>query len=284
VTQDTNIWRANISAVDRIPSVPELFISSTRRDEKPRYSPDGEKIAFVSMRSGSPEIWVSKADGSSPVRISDLGGPLVGYPNWSPDGHSLVFHARPEGQADLFVMPAAGGSPKRLTTHAADDTMPSYSRDGRGIYFGSARTGRQEIWRMPSEGGDAVQLSNSGGMRPVEDPDGKSLYYLTLDGGEIQRISPAGGPVVKVVAGIHGYPAGFATAREGIYYQAPPLSGRQRFIRFFSFSTRESRPVAVASHPFFFGLSVSPDSKYVLFDQFDVSGTDLMLVKNFYAR
>ena len=155
-TEDTNIWRARIPSVGDPPAVPEMLISTTRRDEKPRYSPDGQKIAFVSTRSGSQEIWVAKADGSNAVRMTTFGGPLVGYMNWSPDGQWLVFHARPEGQADLFVMPAAGGPAKRLTTDIADDTMPSYSHDGRWIYYDSARSGQMAIWRMPAAGGEPV--------------------------------------------------------------------------------------------------------------------------------
>jgi hypothetical protein len=72
---------------------------------------------------------------------------------------------------------------------------------------------------------------------------------------------------------------GFAVTAEGIYYPAPLRSENQRFIRFFRFSTQGSRPVAVAANPS--GMTVSPDSKYVVFDQSDTLGSDLMLVKNF---
>jgi Tol biopolymer transport system component/DNA-binding winged helix-turn-helix (wHTH) protein len=278
---DTNIWRARIARAGEPPFEAELFISSTRRDEKPRYSPDGRKIAFTSSRSGSPEIWVSKADGSSPVRMTAIGGPLVGYANWSPDGQWLIFHARPEGQADVFVMPAAGGSPKRLTTDVADDAMPSYSHDGRWIYFSSSHSGRNEIWRMPAAGGEAVQLTTSGGQRPFESPDGKSIFYMTLDGREIRCVPAGGGPSLKVAAPIHGYPSGFAVTSQGVYYGAPPHSGDERFVRFLSFSTGDDRPVAVAHYPFYLGMSVSPDANYILLDQIDEFDRDLLLVKDF---
>jgi hypothetical protein len=66
-----------------------------------------------------------------------------------------------------------------------------------------------------------------------------------------------------------------------MYYPAPPHSGDQRLIRFFSFSSGQSWPVAVAKRPFDLGMSVSPDSKYVVFDQLDETGSDLMLIENF---
>jgi hypothetical protein len=178
-------------------------------------------------------------------------------------------------------MPAAGGSAKRVTTDIADDTMPSYSHDGRWIYFSSARSGRGEIWRMPASGGEAVQLTTSGGQRPFESPDGKSIYFMTPDGREIRCVPVGGGPPSKVAAPIHVYPSGFAVTSQGVYYGAPPHSGDERFIRFFSFSTAESRPVAVARHPFYLGMSVSPDANYILFDQIDEFESDLLLVKDF---
>jgi Tol biopolymer transport system component len=217
VRRDTNIWRARIPAAGEAPSIPERLISSTRADEKPRYSPDGNKIAFTSSRSGTNEIWVSNADGSNLVRMTNFGGPLVGHADWSPDGQWLTFDARPEGQADVFLMPAAGGPVKRLTTDPADDTMPSFTHDGRSIYFSSARSGQLEIWRMPAAGGRAVQITTSGGYRPYESADGQRIFYRTWDGNRIRSVPVNGGPASDVTGPLHVYPSSFAVASEGIY-------------------------------------------------------------------
>jgi len=145
IRRDSNIWRARIAGEGEPAQAAELFIATTREDGKARYSPDGSKIAYTSARSGSPEIWVAKADGSSHVRVTEFGGPLVGYANWSADGQRLIFYARPDGQADVFEKPVAGGKVRRLTDDPADDTMPCYSRDGAWIYFSSSRSGQVEI-------------------------------------------------------------------------------------------------------------------------------------------
>ena len=63
-----------------------------------------------------------------------------------------------------------------------------------------------------------------------------------------------------------------------------PHADDQRFVRFFNFSTGQDSPVAIANRPFHSGMSVSPDSRYILFDQYDESGSDLMMVENFAAR
>ena len=134
---------------------------------------------------------------------------------------------------------------------------------------------------MPASGGQAVQLTTSGGYRPFESADRTVVYYYALDNTGIWSVPVDGGQSVKVVGAAHDYSSGFAVMPEGLYYAAPPHSGRERFIRFYSFSTRTSMPVALARQPFGFGMTVSPDSKYVLFDQQYDAGSDLMMVESF---
>ena len=129
-----------------------------------------------------------------------------------------------------------------------------------------------------------MQLTNSGGQRPFESPDGKSVYYMTPDGREIRRVPAGGGPALKIVAPIHGPPSGFAVTSQGLYYEAPPHSGDKRFVRLFDFSTGGNRPVALAHHPFLLGMSVSPDGNSVLFDQIDEFDRDLLLIKDFHLK
>ncbi len=78
-------------------SSPSKLISSTYLDHVPRYSPDGQRIAFTSTRSGFQEIWVVRRDGSDPVQLTsfDRGESVV--PVWSPDGRYIAFH-RPDSR------------------------------------------------------------------------------------------------------------------------------------------------------------------------------------------
>jgi hypothetical protein len=214
-----------------------------------------------------------------------FGGPLVGFMNWSPDGQWIVFHARPEGQADLFVIPAAGGQPRRLTRHPADDCLPSYSHDGRWIYFQSMRSGQSQVWRMPAEGGEATQITISGGDMPIESLDGTGLYYLRWRGVTecaIWKVPIEGGHPVRIAGPLHPpWPSAYAVTRDGIYYTAPPHSGDQRFIRFYSFASRQTRPIAVTNRPLGLGITISPDGRQLVFDQTDHVDSDLVLIENF---
>ena len=279
--RETDIWRAKVTAVGEMPGGAELFITSTWPDSKARYSPDGKNIAFVSERSGWPEIWISTAAGSNQTKITSFGGPLIGPPSWSPDGHSLVFHARSEGHGDLYAIAATGGSPVRLTANPADDVMPAYSHDGRWIYFNSLRTGQYQIWKMPAGGGEAVRLTTHGGQSAAESKDGNKVYYVASSGKEIWQVPSDGGPETELAGPVNELAIGFAVTGKGIYYTAPPHSGEDCFIRFFNFASRRSRPVARVSRPGDWTLSVSPDDGYLLVSLMEKPKHDLMLSESF---
>src|SRR2546428_346414 len=70
--RDLDIWRAQIPG-----GTPAPFISSSRNEEGPRFSPDGRRIAFRSDRSGSDEIWVCDSDASNAVQLTNFGGPVI---------------------------------------------------------------------------------------------------------------------------------------------------------------------------------------------------------------
>jgi Tol biopolymer transport system component/DNA-binding winged helix-turn-helix (wHTH) protein len=280
---DVDIWRAEIPPPGGQAARPRLFISSTRYDNLPQYSPDGKKIAFNSTRSGSQEIWIADADGSNAFQLTSFGGPLVGYKDWSPDSQWIVFHARPEGQSDLFIIPAGGGAPKRITADPTDDILPSFSRDGRWIYFMSTRSGQVEVWKMPAEGGDAVQITTEGGRMPFESPDGKTLYFTRLSREKgIWKMPVQGGEASQVTGPVNDF--SYVGAAEGIFYSAPPDSRRRGLIQFLSFSTGRIRTVVETDRPIAAGLSLSPDKRFLVCAQHNQVGSDLMLIENFVAR
>ncbi len=113
----------------------------------PRFSPDGNRIVFVSDRGGQDNLWVMNADGSNTrILYSD---PFMRFtdPAWSPDGKTIVavrnlaspgrgWHRRTWA---LALVPAAGGKPRELLAGTSDQYYaPTFSPDGRYVYFHSA--------------------------------------------------------------------------------------------------------------------------------------------------
>ena len=181
-TSDDNIWRLELSGLTTARNQPTRLIASTRTDFFPQISPDGDRIAFESDRSGSPEVWVCDRDGRRPVQLTSFVDLNAVSPCWSPDGRWIAFDAAPDGNPDIYVISADGGSPRPLTTESSSELIPSWSRDGKWIYFPSDRTGIFQVWKAPAAGGEAVQVTKKGGVVAFESPDGKFVFYAKPEG------------------------------------------------------------------------------------------------------
>jgi dipeptidyl aminopeptidase/acylaminoacyl peptidase len=263
------------------------LIASSLGDAAPQFSPDGQQIAFGSVRTGRQEIWVSDRNGANPIAIASL-GKRSGTPRWSPDGRQIVFDSLVEDNWDIYVVGANGGQPRRLTNDPAEDACGSWSRDGRWIYFGSSRSGSLQIWKMPAEGGQAVQMTRQGGFEGFEgfeSPDGRYFYYAKgRRAAGIWRIPVAGGEETLVLDHHRaGYWRYWAVTAQGIYFATAELPARP-LIEFFSFATGKVTLVATIEKQIqagFCGLAVSPDNRWVLYTQLDQRGSDIMLMENF---
>jgi len=263
-------------------SKPAAFISTTRDDFTPQFSPDGKYVAFVSARSGSTEIWVSDASGSNAVQVTSFGGPDVAAPSWSPDGGRIAFASNAAGGYDIWVMSANGGNSQRITMDPATDANPAWSRDGRWIYFDSARSGGNQIWKVPASGGDAIQLTKDGGGIPRESPDGKFIYYANCPA--LWRISPQGGVATKVLDPLPSY-RNLAITDTGLYVVAPRNGAPGSSLQYLSFANNQV--ITVANLEDFHdigqagGLAISPDGGSILYTNVDQSSIELMMLENF---
>jgi Tol biopolymer transport system component len=284
----SNLWRAELpratphSGAARALAANRVF-SSSRIDAMPDFSPDGGKVAFCSNRSGSMEIWIANADGSNERQLTSLGGPQALLPRWSPDGKQIVFYASVDRNRDLRTISVNGGKPRPLT-NGGINYAASWSRDGKWIHFASDRSGQFQCWRMPSSGGDAVQITKHGGYGGIESSDGKHLYYAkTYSPGEIWQVPVAGGeenPLHPAVAAFR-VPWNFAVTASGVYTVAihNPLAGFQ--VQLYNPRTKSLETLGRVEKSLGRSMTVSPDGKWVLFQDFPAQHGDLMLVENF---
>ena len=174
------------------------------------------------MRTGTEEILVADADGSNPVQMTFMGGPVCTNPRWSPDGQTIVFQSTGrDSPSRVESAPHRTGKIDRLTDDPAADTQGSWSGTAAAIYFASDRTGRWEIWKMPAAGGPRTQITNQGGLRPIESRDGRFLYYAKTMASPtaIWRVPVDGGEETPIVEGL-SYTNNFAVGSTGLYFVA----------------------------------------------------------------
>jgi dipeptidyl aminopeptidase/acylaminoacyl peptidase len=175
-------------------------LTSGDNDAQPRWSPDGNRLAFVSKRGDEKarrQLYVLPMGGGEPQCLTEIKDD-VGEPVWSPDGTRIVFSARVPDEAyeeeddkkraprrftrllykldsvgwtgdrrrHLYVVAADGSSEaKQITEGDFEDSRPTWAPDGR-IAFSSARN---EDWDVELKG---------------------DIYLVSPDGGEPERLTP----------------------------------------------------------------------------------------------
>jgi Tol biopolymer transport system component len=149
----------------------------------PTWSPDGKRIAFVSVGNGKFGFYEKSADGSGNEKLL-LEDTEVMYPNdWSPDGKFLTFQKIVHGHFAVWILPLNGGKPYPLLPESQGSAVTSvFSPDGKWLAYCSAASGEQQVYVIPFPGpGGKWQVSSTGGCYPRWRSNQKELFYLSSD-------------------------------------------------------------------------------------------------------
>ncbi|MCI0663286.1 MAG: hypothetical protein L0220_19650, partial [Acidobacteria bacterium] len=280
--EQTDIWRIERTKGREISDTP--LIASTQWDWNPQFSPDGNRIVFVSDRTGTAEVWIASRNGGNATQLTSFRGPYTNHPCWSPDSRRIAFEAPAQGNFDIYTISPAGGVPHRLTSEASQERAPSWSRDGRWIYFASNRRDQWQVWKISAEGGAAVQVTGTGGFATFESPDGAWLYFTKQHKPGLWRMPSQGGAEEPVLDSLNPVDwNNWVVVAEGIYFIERAVPDRP-VVAFFDLHTRQK--TALATPPKFHynsGLTISPMDGAILYTREESSEADLILVDNFEA-
>ena len=151
------------------------------------WTPDGERIVFASPREGALySLYWKEADGTGVTEklFSMENRGLLPW-CWSSDGKTLIMLETDLGTTWDFGMLSMEGDRERkpLLIEEPVDLNPKISPDGRYMAYGSLESDQQEIYIRPFPDVDEGkwQVSTAGGYTPLWSPDGKELFYLTLE-------------------------------------------------------------------------------------------------------
>ena len=137
-------------------------LSGSRMETDPAWSPLGNQYAYVSGRTGRPEVWLRSRDGSfeKPVvtsaSFSEGETFMLAELAFAPDGQRIAYQRRESRAFTLWVSTIAGGPPVRLgelpgTTYV---DFPTWSPDGDWVAFTYMLKGKWGLARVRTGGND----------------------------------------------------------------------------------------------------------------------------------
>jgi Tol biopolymer transport system component len=167
-------------------------------DAQPRFSPDGETIAFISDRSGGDNMWTMRLDFTDTTQITQGNTSLYLSPEWMPDGEHLVV-SRSAGlggpaKLQMYNVKRRSPLPVVLAPTSFKTVGAAPSPDGRHIWY-AGRSGdwtynalfpQYQLYRYDRETGQSTRMTNryGSGFRPAISPNGQWLVYGTRENTE----------------------------------------------------------------------------------------------------
>ncbi|MBT6277565.1 MAG: Tol-Pal system beta propeller repeat protein TolB [Chromatiales bacterium] len=138
-----------------------VMLQSRQPIMSPSWSPDGNRLAYVSFEQQRAQIWVQELSSRQRYVAAEYPG-LNQAPAFSPDGTRLAMALSKDGNAEIYVLHLRTKKLTRLTNHAAIDTEPAWRPDGRALVFTSGRSGSPQIYQVSANGGPVKRVTFEG--------------------------------------------------------------------------------------------------------------------------
>jgi TolB protein len=173
----------------------------------PRWSPDGQWLAYTSFRTGTPIIYLRNVSTGAEKEVVRFGGSKAPG-GFSPDGVWLYAGVSQAGNSDIYRVRVVGGAVEKMVEGWGLEVSPSLSPDGRRIAFVSDRGGSPQIYVKTIGVAGETRISGGGGYAtsPTWSPAGDRIAYTARSGGRfvIATVAPDGSGSREIASATDG--------------------------------------------------------------------------------
>lgn len=170
---------------------------------------DGQRLIFLSLRTGVPNLFSQSADGSGTAERLTEGSRIRGADTVTPDGKGIVVRESDgEGYFDLALLDMRhGGGPKLASSEPLvqspfAEMNAEISPDGQWLAYQSNNSGSVEVYLrpFPNVKDRLWAVSSGGGTEPLWSRDSRELFYRSATGAVMrvsitaQSLTPLGTP------------------------------------------------------------------------------------------
>ena len=156
-----------------------------------------------------------------------------------------------------------------------------WSPDGQWIYLENEQG---EFWRAPAAGGAPVQITEEGGYNLRVSPDSRTLFYAKIRAGQVwiwglpvekASMNLSSGTLPRPVLAMTD---SYAVGKRGLYFVPLPSV---REIAYFDLASRKTHPLIKFDKEVGYQISISPDERYLLYEQMDSEVVEMMKMDRF---
>lgn len=184
------------------------------------------RIAYVTKKGSSFNLWVADADGESPQSALASSEPIIS-PAWSPNGGQLAYVSFEARKPTIYVHEVATGKRHLVANFKGSNSAPAWSPDGKTLALTLSRDGGSQLnlLDVTVAGSQPRRIAQSSSIdtEPVFTADGKTIYFVSDRGGspQIYRVPVTGGNPERVTF-------------TGTYNISPALSPDGRWLAYVS--------------------------------------------------
>lgn len=151
----------------------------------PAWSPDGQKLAYVTFEGGHSALVVQTLSNGAIRKVAAYPR-HNGAPAFSPDGSKLAFALSKTGSLNLYVMDLASGQVQQITHERSNNTEPAWMPDSQTLVYTSDQAGRPQIYKIAIQGGTPQRLTWQGvqNQNASVSSDGKFMVMVGTNNGE----------------------------------------------------------------------------------------------------